>query len=277
MDEILFELREHIAGLNCGRWDYIFSFIKKRAHEKNVVLPNRGELTMDKGFLRAYSELLVKTCHRRGAFAMGGMAAYIPVKEDLEASSIAIAKVAADKLREVRAGHDGTWVAHPGLVPIAKQVFDEHMLGMNQLDVRRDDVHWGAHDLLAVPEGPRTMESMRHDVRVAIRYVEAWLGGLGCVPLYNLMEDAATAEISRALVWQWIHHEAPVDGTVVTPARLTHVIDEEMTRLQAEVGEPRFVGGRFAEARALFERLALADDFADFLTLPAYEQIVTIG
>jgi malate synthase len=276
MDEILYELRDHMAGLNCGRWDYIFSTIKVRSHEPGAVLPDRAAVTMDKGFLRAYSELLIKTCHRRGALAMGGMAAFIPIKGDAAANDAAIEKVRADKLREVRAGHDGTWVAHPGLVPIAQAIFDEHMPTPNQLNVLRKDVQVGREELLAVPEGACTMAGLRHNIRVGIQYLEAWLRGLGCVPLYNLMEDAATAEISRTQVWQWLKHHAPVDGKVLTAEDVRGVIAEELGRIRSEIGDARFDSGRFPEARALFEELATDSQCAEFLTLPAYQQIVSI-
>ncbi len=274
MHEILHELREHSAGLNCGRWDYIFSFIKKRAMDKGALLPDRGQVTMDKAFLNAYVQLLIQTCHRRGVHAMGGMAAQIPIKDDPKKNEEALAKVRADKLREVTNGHDGTWVAHPGLVPIARDVFDAHMKGRNQLSVMREDVKVTAEDLLRPHEGTRTEEGLRHNVRVGIQYLESWLRGLGCVPIYNLMEDAATAEISRAQVWQWIFHAAPLaDGSVVTPDRFRSVVAEEMSRLETEVGTARFGGGKFPEARALFERLSLAPRFEEFLTLPAYDLV----
>lgn len=276
MDEILYELRDHMAGLNCGRWDYIFSTIKVRGHEPGAVLPDRAAVTMDKSFLRAYSELLIKTCHRRGALAMGGMAAFIPIKGDAAANDAAIEKVRADKLREVRAGHDGTWVAHPGLVPIAQAVFDEHMPTPNQLHVLRKDVQVGREELLAVPDGACTMAGLRHNIRVGIQYLEAWLRGLGCVPLYNLMEDAATAEISRTQVWQWLKHHAPVDGHVLTTEGVRGVIAEELSHIRTEIGDARFDSGRFSEARALFEELATDNQCAEFLTLPAYQQIVSI-
>ena len=272
MDEILHELREHSAGLNCGRWDYIFSFIKKRANDPAAVLPDRAQVTMDKGFLRAYSQLLIKTCHRRNVHAMGGMAAVIPIKDDPAANEIALAKVRADKVREVTDGHDGTWVAHPGLVALARGIFDEHMPAKNQIDKKRDDVKVGPDELLAVPEGTRTDAGLRHNVRVGIQYIEAWIRGLGCVPLYNLMEDAATAEISRAQVWQWQKHGATLeDGKVVTKDRVSKTIAEELSKVRAEVGDARFAAGRFPEAARLFERLATADTFEEFLTVPAYD------
>ncbi|MGZ3456568.1 MAG: malate synthase A [Polyangiales bacterium] len=265
MDEILYELKDHSAGLNCGRWDYIFSFIKKRRADAKAILPDRALVTMDKGFLRAYSQLVIQTCHKRGVHAMGGMAAQIPIKNDAAANDAAMAKVRADKERESRDGHDGTWVAHPGLVPIAKEIFDAHMKGANQIDKKREDVHVTREDLLQVPEGPRTEAGLRHNVRVGVQYLEAWLRGEGCVPLYNLMEDAATAEISRAQVWQWQKYGATVDGSPLTKERLAKIIDEECKA---------FSGGKFADARAIFEKLSSADQFEEFLTLPAYERIV---
>lgn len=276
MDEILFELKEHSAGLNCGRWDYIFSFIKKLREDSNKVLPDRGQVGMDRAFLRAYSQLLIKTCHRRNVHAMGGMAAQIPIKDDPIANEAALAKVRADKNREVTEGHDGTWVAHPGLVPIALAIFDEHMPAANQIDRKREDIHIGREDLLRVHEGTRTEAGLRHNVRVGVQYVEAWLRGSGCVPIYNLMEDAATAEISRAQVWQWLHFGSPLDdGQAVTPALFARVVEEEMERVRREVGEARFSKGRFDDARALFVKLSTAERFEDFLTVPAYELLLT--
>ncbi|HEY8073821.1 MAG TPA: malate synthase A, partial [Labilithrix sp.] len=259
MDEILYELRDHSAGLNCGRWDYIFSFIKKRANDPAALLPDRAQVTMDKAFLAAYVRLLVKTCHRRGVHAMGGMAAQIPIKNDPKANEEALAKVRADKLREVQNGHDGTWVAHPGLVAVAKEIFDAHMKGKNQLHVRREDVVVTQKELLEVHEGTRTEAGLRHNIRVGVQYLESWLRGVGCVPIYNLMEDAATAEISRAQVWQQIKHGG------LAPERFRALLDEEMRN---------FKNGKFTEARSLFERLSLSPRFEEFLTLPAYE-IVT--
>jgi malate synthase A len=271
MDEFLYELREHSAGLNCGRWDYIFSFIKKRAADPSAVLPDRSQVTMDKGFLAAYVALLIETCHRRKVHAMGGMAAQIPIKDDPAANEAAMEKVRADKLREVKAGHDGTWVAHPGLVPVAKDIFDAHMPGPNQLGVRRGDVHITRTELLAVPQGTRTDAGLRLNVRVGIQYIESWLRGNGCVPLYNLMEDAATAEISRAQVWQWLHHKAIVENEPLMGERFARVVEEEMQRVRREVGDARFGGGRFDEARDLFVRLSTAPKFEEFLTVPAYD------
>lgn len=275
MDEILYELREHSAGLNCGRWDYIFSYIKTLRNHAEYVLPDRGEVGMTQPFMAAYSNLVIKTCHRRGIHAMGGMAAQIPIKGDAQANDAALAKVTADKLREVRNGHDGTWVAHPALIPIARSVFDEHMPGGNQIDKARDDVQADAAALVAAPQGTRTEAGLRLNVRVGIQYLEAWLRGNGCVPLYNLMEDAATAEISRAQVWQWIKHGVDVGGSPVTPARLASIIDDEMKTIRGEVGDARFEGGKFPRARQLFESISTADTLEDFLTLPAYEHITT--
>jgi malate synthase len=267
MDEILYELREHSSGLNCGRWDYIFSFIKKfRAHPR-FVLPDRASVTMEKPFLASYVALLIRTCHRRGIHAMGGMAAQIPIKNDDAANDAAMQKVVADKLREVRAGHDGTWVAHPGLVPIAKKIFDEGMPEPNQIDRKRDDVQVTAADLLQVPEGSITEKGFRQNINVGILYLEAWLGGLGCVPLYNLMEDAAPAEISRTQLWQWIHHHAHLDdGREVTPKLYRQIRDEEL----AAIGSRPHLDA----AAKIFDDLILNDALADFLTIPAYEELL---
>ena len=274
MDEILWELRDHAAGLNCGRWDYIFSFIKTHRNDPRAVLPDRSDVTMEQPFLRAYTQLLVKTCHRRHAFAMGGMAAQIPIKDDPEANEKAIAKVRADKLREVKDGHDGTWVAHPGLVALAKRIFEEGMPAPNQLERMREDFTATANDLLHVPTGRRTEEGLRHSLRVGVQYLESWLGGTGCVPIYNLMEDAATAEICRTQIWQWVRHGTKLDdGRTIDAALVSALLDEEMGRIRGEVGSARFEGGRYAEARELFESLSTARELADFLTLPAYERL----
>ncbi len=258
MDEILYELREHIVGLNAGRWDYLFSLIK-RLRSLDVVLPDRGQLTMTTPFMRAYTELLVKTCHRRGAHAMGGMAAFIPSRRDPEVNELALAKVREDKVREAADGFDGTWVAHPDLVPVATEVFDS-VLGErpNQLDRQRDEVTVSASELLdlRVAGGAVTEEGLRQNVSVGIRYIESWLRGVGAAAIDNLMEDAATAEISRSQVWQWVH------AGRFTPEQVRAVIAGETPE-----------GGRFAEAREIFERVALGDDFVEFLTLPAYEYI----
>jgi malate synthase len=270
MDEIIYELREHMAGLNCGRWDYIFSYIKRLKRQAGALTPDRSAMVMGKAFLGAYSLALIKTCHRRGAFAMGGMAAQIPIKGDAGANDAAFAKVRADKEREAGDGHDGTWVAHPDLVPVAMEVFDRLMPGPNQLDKRREDVVVERDALLQVHPGVRTEAGLRDNIRVGVQYIEAWLRGRGAVPLYNLMEDAATAEISRAQIWQWLQHGASLqDGTKVTPDLFKRLLDEEMAALKAAL--PAYEGGRFAEAIALFSSMSLAPEFEEFLTLPAYE------
>ncbi len=275
MDEILFELRDHIVGLNCGRWDYIFSFIKTFANHKRFLLPDRAQLVMSEAFLAAYSALLVRTCHRRGAFAMGGMAAQIPNRRDEEANRIAFARVTADKEREVRAGHDGTWVAHPDLVPLAKKIFDEFMPTPNQLYVNRDDVEVGQTELLEVHEGRPTEAGFRDNIRVGVQYIEAWLRGRGAVPIYNLMEDTATAEIARAQIWQWLKFGAALDtGRKATRAFFETCLAEEMRRVKQEVGEDAFKAGRFKEAATLFKALATAKSFEPFLTVPAYRKLL---
>jgi malate synthase len=272
MDEILYELRNHIVGLNAGRWDYIFSFIKKLKAHSQFVLPDRGQVVMGEAFLGAYATLLVRTCHRRGAFAMGGMAAQIPVKDDEQANEAAFAKVRSDKEREVKEGFDGTWVAHPDLVPVAKEVFDRWMPQTNQLDRWSEEPKIARENLLALHEGTKTEEGFRNNIRVGVQYIEAWLRGRGAVPIYHLMEDAATAEISRAQIWQWLRYGAVLEnGTKVTAEFFARALAEEMARVEQEVGAETYAGGRFPEAIALFRDLSLADRFADFLTLPAYE------
>jgi malate synthase len=275
MDEILYELRQHSAGLNCGRWDYIFSFIKKFSNDPGAVMPDRGTVTMAVHFLSSYSQLLIKTCHRRNVHAMGGMAAQIPIKGDPVANEQALARVRADKEREANNGHDGTWVAHPGLVAIAKEVFDRLMPGPNQIARKRQDVHVAAADLLRVPKGPITEAGLRQNINIGIGYIEAWLRGSGCVPLYNLMEDAATAEISRTQVWQWIRHQANLsDGRSIDRALCRRVIDEELEKTKALVGPKRFASGKYQSAAKLFQDLIEADPCPDFLTLPAYDMVV---
>ena len=272
MDEILFELREHSAGLNCGRWDYIFSFIKKFRNRPDCVLPDRATVTMDRHFLKSYVELLIKTCHRRGAHAMGGMAAQIPIRDDPAANEAAMARVRADKLREAHAGHDGTWIAHPGLAPIALEAFDSVMKGPNQLSVSRADVNVGELDLLKVPDGQITEAGLRGCIRVGVQYLEAWLRGNGCVPLYHLMEDAATAEICRAQLWQWLRHGARTsDGQPITVERFDRLMSAELDRIHTEVGAARLTGGVFPSAARLFEQMTKSEVFDEFLTLPAYE------
>jgi malate synthase len=274
MDEILYELRDHSAGLNCGRWDYIFSFIKRHQSRPDFVMPDRALVTMTRHNMHSYSKLAIKTCHRRGAHAMGGMAAQIPIKNDPEANEAALAKVRADKERESRDGHDGTWVAHPGLVPIAMEIFDREMPRPNQLDVLREDVEVTAADLLDVPGGDITEAGLRVNIDVGIQYLEAWLGGNGCVPIYNLMEDAATSEISRTQVWQWIRHGATLaDGRIVTADLVRSIMDEELAKLRDRLGAERFDGGHFRLAAELFDRMATAETVEEFLTLAAYEHL----
>jgi len=273
MDEILYELKEHSAGLNCGRWDYIFSFIKKFRNHPNFILPDRALVTMTTHFLRSYSLLLIKTCHRRKVHAMGGMAAQIPIKNNEEANNIAIGKVRADKKREVTDGHDGTWVAHPGLVPIAMEEFSLMTIA-NQIERSRDDVEIAAKDLLTVPTGNITLLGLRTNINVGMLYLESWLKGLGCVPLYNLMEDAATAEISRAQVWQWVKHAAKLDdGQPITKDLVKQILADELEKIKTSVGEENFSAGKYSLAGEIFQKIATNDEFVDFLTLPAYEFI----
>jgi malate synthase len=279
MDEILYELREHSSGLNCGRWDYIFSVLKKFSSRPDFVLPDRWRVTMAEHFLRSYSLLLIQTCHRRGAHAMGGMAAFIPIKGDEARNRAALAKVAADKQREASEGHDGTWVAHPGLVEVARREF-EAVLGArpHQLDRARLDVCVTAEDLLRVPAGAVTEKGLRDNVRIGIEYLAAWLSGSGCVPLYDLMEDAATAEISRAQVWQWLRHGARLDdGRRVEHELVARVVEEELRVVRAATPEAAWAAGHHERARELFERMLFAPVFEEFLTLPAYRQLCAQG
>jgi len=273
MDEILHELRNHSAGLNCGRWDYIFSFIKKFSHRADCLLPDRSSVTMDKHFLKSYVELLIHTCHRRGIHAMGGMAAQIPIKNDPAANDIAFAKVRQDKLREVTAGHDGTWVAHPGLVSVAKAIFDENMPQSNQIS-KLNKVSISASDLLAVPTGDITEKGLEMNIDIGLQYLESWLNGNGCVPIYNLMEDAATAEISRAQLWQWAHHNAKTaNGNVITVDTVVAAIPAVLEKLRAQLGAKRFDSGKFMPAAQMFSDMTRATEFPEFLTTAAYEQI----
>jgi len=275
MDEILHELRDHIVALNCGRWDYIFSFIKKFSRRPDFVLPDRQQVTMTTHFLRSYSLLCIKTCHRRGAFAMGGMAAQIPIKNDPQANEEALAKVRADKEREAGDGHDGTWVAHPALVPVAMEVFDRLMPHPNQVAKLREDVQVSARDLLTVPTGTITLEGLRNNVSVSLQYLAAWLSGNGCVPINNLMEDAATAEIARAQIWQWIRHPGGVldDGRRITLAMFRELLAAEKARLAAALGAAQYAGGNFDAAAALLDDITAADEFETFLTLSAYRRL----
>jgi malate synthase len=276
MEEILYELRHHSAGLNCGRWDYIFSYIKTFAKKEEFIVPDRSQVTMTTPFMRAYSLACIKACHQRGAFAMGGMAAFIPVKNDPAINEKALEKVREDKHREATDGHDGTWVAHPGLVQIAREEFDK-VLGTkpNQIDRPPGDFKATAEQLLEVPQGSITEEGLRLNIRVGIQYLEAWLGRLGCVPLYNLMEDAATAEISRTQVWQWVHNPRGIlsDGRKVTLPLVRKFIQEELARIRTERGAERFDRGHFSEATRLFDELTASDKLEEFLTLKAYEQL----
>jgi malate synthase len=277
MDEILYELREHSAGLNCGRWDYIFSVIKKFARDPSFVMPDRVKVNMTTHFLRSYSKLLIKTCHRREVHAMGGMAAFIPIKSDPAANQIAIDQVRADKEREAADGHDGTWVAHPGLVPIAKAVFDQHMPQPNQIARKLGDVQVTAADLLTVPQGDITEAGLRQNVVVGLGYLESWLRGIGCVPLFNLMEDAATAEISRSQLWQWAHHKARLnDGRLIDVQMCVKVLEEELTRLRKSLGEERFEASQYRNAAKLLLDLIQPEGFVEFLTLPAYDRLEPI-
>lgn len=273
MDEILYELKEHAAGLNCGRWDYIFSFIKKFRNDPSFLLPDRSQVTMAVPFMRAYTQLVIKTCHKRGAFAIGGMAAQIPVKNDENANKQAFAKVREDKLREVKDGHDGTWVAHPALVPVALEVFNEHMDGQNQIHRKREDVIADPLALVEIPEGTITEEGLRKNIHVGMEYIAAWLDGNGAVPLFHLMEDAATAEISRSQVWQWIRHPhaAIEDGTQITLELVNQLVQEEKKAILDKVGPSRYSEGKLDQAATLFEKLIKEDEFAEFLTLPAYD------
>src|SRR4051812_22345063 len=274
MDEIIFELREHSSGLNCGRWDYIFSMIKKFRNDPKYILPDRSDVTMTTPFMDTYVRLLIKTCHKRGVHAMGGMAAQIPIKNDPRANEEALAKVTADKEREVTLGHDGTWVAHPALVPVARSVFDAHMKSPNQIEKKPATSLVTAKDLLTVPQGEITEAGLRNNVSVGLQYLEAWLGGNGCVPLYNLMEDAATAEISRAQIWQWIRYGAKLaDGRQVTPQLYNVLLPQELARIEKEIGTARYQGGHFEKAIKLFTEMSKSPVFVEFLTLPAYEAI----
>jgi malate synthase len=274
MDEIIYELKDHMGGLNCGRWDYIYSYIKKFAEDPKAVMPDRAQVTMTTHFLQSYVRLLIKTCHRRNIHAMGGMAAQIPIKNDPAANDAAMAKVRADKEREVSEGHDGTWVAHPGLVALAKEVFDKGMPEANQIARKRQDVNITAADLLKVPTGQVTEAGLRSNINVGLGYVESWLRGLGCVPLYNLMEDAATAEISRSQVWQWIRHSAKLtDGRTIDRKLAGKILDQELDKLKASAP----AGNRYDDAAKLFRDMIEAEKFVEFLTLPAYEQLIQEG
>jgi len=273
MDEILYELRDHSSGLNCGRWDYIFSVIKKFAEREEFVLPDRASVGMTAHFMHSYSKLLIQTCHKRGVHAMGGMAAQIPIKSDPVANEEALSKVRADKEREAGDGHDGTWVAHPGLVPIAMDIFDAAMPEANQIANKREDVSVSSDDLLKMPEGPKTEDGLRWNLVVGLQYLAAWLSGIGCVPLYNLMEDAATAEISRSQVWQWVHHGVALDdGRTVTLELARSILKEEIEKIEKDPAT-RFDADKLGVAAELFDAMIASEEFVDFLTVPAYGRL----
>ncbi|KOF11537.1 malate synthase [Planococcus glaciei] len=275
MDEILYELRDHSAGLNCGRWDYIFSVIKRMRNRPEYLFPDRSQVTMTVPFMRAYTQLCIQTCHKRNAPALGGMAAQIPIKGNPEANDAAFRKVAEDKRREATDGHDGTWVAHPGMVAVAMEQFDELMPTPNQIHRKREDVSVTAEDLVEVQKGSITEEGLRSNISVGIQYIASWLSGNGAAPINNLMEDAATAEISRSQVWQWIRHPKGKleDGRDITVALFHEILEEEADKIKETVGDAIYLSGHYAEARELFTDLTLQSDFAEFLTLPGYEKL----
>jgi len=277
MDEILYELREHSSGLNCGRWDYIFSFIKNLRHNSMYIFPDRSEVTMTVPFMRSYSLLAIKTCHRRKAHAIGGMSAYIPVKGDLRANEEAFRQVRRDKIREVKDGHDGTWVAHPGLVAVAMETFNYYMPKPNQINIKLDDVEITAKDLLIVPSGNITEQGLRTNIRVGIQYIESWLRGKGAAPINNLMEDAATAEISRAQIWQWIHSSNATlsDGRRITIELYQQILSEEVEGLKNSLVDNNQSDNKFSEAVELFNNLSIQDEFIEFLTIPGYEYLAS--
>lgn len=275
MDEILYELRDYICGLNCGRWDYIFSFIKRFHAHPEYVLPDRSQITMSVPFLRAYSKLLINTCHRRGAHAMGGMAAQIPIRDDPQADAAAKDKVREDKEREAGDGYDGTWVAHPGLVPVAMEVFDRYMPSANQLDHIDRSLNVKSADLLQLPDGEITEAGLRNNVSAALRYIAAWLGGRGAVPIHHLMEDAATAEIARSQIWQWIRYPKGVlnDGRKVSYQLFDQTVSDELHDIRSEIGDLAYESGDFDQAAELLRKIVAKDEFEEFLTIPAYEQL----
>ncbi|KAJ3178859.1 hypothetical protein HDU85_005053 [Gaertneriomyces sp. JEL0708] len=279
MEEIIYELRQHSSGLNCGRWDYIFSFIKKFRNNPNFLLPDRADVGMTTPFMDAYVRLLIQTCHKRGVHAMGGMAAQIPIKDDPQANDTAMAKVRADKLREVQAGHDGTWVAHPDLVKIAKDIFDKYMPQPNQLYRRREDVKISGSDLISTQgiKGAITDKGLRMNIDVALQYMEAWLRGNGCVPIHNLMEDAATAEISRSQIWQWVRHRArTAEGKEITPEYVNQLLDEEVNKIKSKLGS-KFASSKFEQAKNFLKGTVQGQGYADFLTSLCYDSIVTLS
>jgi malate synthase len=274
LDEIIYELKDHIVGLNCGRWDYIFSYIKKFRNHSNFIVPNRDQVTMTSPFMDAYSKLVIQRCHKRGILAIGGMAAQIPIKNDEYANIMALEKVRVDKEREVKNGHDGTWVAHPDLVQVAMQEFDKYMPTPNQLHIKRDDVQITKEDLVELPKGTVTEEGIRKNINVGILYIEAWLRGYGAVALYNLMEDAATAEISRTQIWQWLKNEVTLeDGRTFNIELYMTIFDEEVEKILIEVGEQNINNTKFELAIKLFDKLVLSEKFEEFLTESAYQYL----
>ena len=274
LDEIIYELRNHMAGLNCGRWDYIFSYIKKFRNHKNFMVPNRDEITMNSPFMKAYSLRVIQRCHKRGVHAMGGMAAQIPIKGDDMANDLAFAKVVSDKENEVKNGHDGTWVAHPGLVSVAMDVFNKHMITKNQLHIKRYDINVGVNDLVELPNGSITENGIRKNINVGILYIESWLRGNGAAALYNLMEDAATAEISRTQVWLWLHKNVQIeDGRFFGEELYQQLKKEEIQKIINMIGEAAYLKGKFDLAIKLFDALVLTKEYKEFLTLPAYQHI----
>jgi malate synthase len=274
LDEIIYELKDHMAGLNCGRWDYIFSYIKKFRNHNGFNVPDRGQVTMQTPFMKSYSLRVIQRCHKRGVHAMGGMAAQIPVKNDEKANALAFSKVKNDKEQEVKNGHDGTWVAHPGLVSIAMDIFNTHMPSSNQIDKKLEDLCISERDLVVQPKGTITEEGIRQNINVGILYVESWLIGNGAAALYNLMEDAATAEISRTQLWQWLQNKITIkEGPLFTKEIYEKYKIEEIDKIKNLLGEERFKNGRFDLAISLFDSLVLSDEFTEFLTLPAYKYI----
>ena len=274
LDEIIYELKDHIVGLNCGRWDYIFSYIKKFRNHPNFVVPNRDQVTMTTPFMDAYSKLVIQRCHKRGILAIGGMAAQIPIKNNEYANIVALEKVRKDKEREAKNGHDGTWVAHPDLVAVAMNEFNKYMPTPNQLHVTRDDVTITEQDLVEIPKGTVTEKGVRKNINVGLLYTEAWLRGHGAVALYNLMEDAATAEISRTQVWQWLKNEVKLeDGRLFTQALFNDIFDNEVEKIITEIGEDKIANTKFKLTIELFKKLVTAEKFEEFLTLPAYQYI----
>ncbi|MBK5210687.1 MAG: malate synthase A, partial [Flavobacteriaceae bacterium] len=274
IDEIIYELKYHMAGLNCGRWDYIFSYIKKFRNHKNFSVPDRSQVTMATPFMEAYSLLVIQRCHKRNVHAIGGMAAQIPVKDDEEANRIAYEKVRIDKEREAKNGHDGTWVAHPGLVPVALEVFNQYMPSPNQIDKRRNDIKITESQLLEQPKGTITENGIRKNINVGILYLESWLSGNGAAALYNLMEDAATAEISRTQLWQWLHNKSAMeDGRKFTVELYAELLESEIHQIKALVGEAAFKNGKFNLAIELFDSLVISEKFEEFITLKAYKYL----